>query len=337
VARAVCLSLASFCPSTGAAEDVLLLRPAPSASGAVRLVGEITDVNSRELRLRLASGSERRVPVDQVLSATTVRSTEAEAGDERFAAFDFAGALTHYRAALQPKGESRNWMRRSIVAQAIWCYRALDNDELAARTFIEVLLPSDPEGSQLDCVPLCWRPRPMTLSLERSAGEWLRNDKSPWTALIGASYMFGSRDQGSAIDRLKRLTSDSDRRVSWLAEAQLWRQSLVAESPERLVERLQSIDGCPEAYRAGPYYLVGAALLKKRPDDGALALLRLPILYPRERALAAASLLAAGQSLQERGQPQQAMRLYRELADRYPGSTEAGAATTRLSAGAGQP
>jgi hypothetical protein len=66
------------------------------------------------------------------------------------------------------------------------------------------------------------------------------------------------------------------------------------------------------------------------PDAAALALLEVPLLYPRHRQLAAAALLLGGSCLEQTDRPDQAAGLYRELVDGYEGAPEASEARRRL-------
>ena len=75
----------------------------------------------------------------------------------------------------------------------------------------------------------------------------------------------------------------------------------------------------PEPIAAGPYFLLGLARAQRQqPEQAALAVLRVAILYPQRRALAAQSLLEAGRVLEGLDRKQSALRLYRELIRDYP-------------------
>ena len=72
----------------------------------------------------------------------------------------------------------------------------------------------------------------------------------------------------------------------------------------------------PVPLRAGPYYVLGLARAQKQQwGEAALAWLRTAILFPEHRALAARSLLDAGQSLERLGRAQQANRVRIESKD----------------------
>jgi hypothetical protein len=85
--------------------------------------------------------------------------------------------------------------------------------------------------------------------------------------------------------------------------------------------------------RAGPYYALGRAFAHhKQSDDAALSLLRVPILYPEDRPLAAAALLEAGRALEQTLDRESTIRVYRELLADCPQSRPAAEARQRLAA-----
>jgi tetratricopeptide (TPR) repeat protein len=223
------------------------------------------------------------------------------------------------------------------VAQIVWCYRDLGEIEHAGQTFLQVLLAGDSGTQYFDCIPLAWTTGLPAPSLERAAAGWLASTDSPAAVLLGASHLLGTAQGPAALDRLKRMTTDRDRRLAWLAQAQVWRATTFQASEEQLLGYLQAIDDCPSALRAGPYFVIGSALVKFRPNKAALTLLRLPILYPRERQLASAGLLAAGGILQRGGKIDEAAHLYQELTRDYGDLADAAEAQRRLTAGRTKP
>ncbi len=180
-------------------------------------------------------------------------------------------------------------------------------------------------------------PTQPTPSFERTAADWIRGDKSPWSALVGASFLLGAREQPAALEKLKRLTASDAPGVVWLAQAQLcaprWRPKATRDSSSICSRSIIARRHCG----SGPYFLVGMALLKKRPEEASLALMHLPILYPRERQLAAAALLSVGELFEQRRQTAAAARIYRELVDQYSGSPEAGVALMKLGPSGSRP
>ena len=100
------------------------------------------------------------------------------------------------------------------------------------------------------------------------------------------------------------------------------------------VERWQQmVEEMPAQLRAGPYYVVGQGWLRARSwEKAALALARIPILYPNHRDLAARALFDAAAALGKLGRHDEANRLYGELIQNYPESPLVADAQNRLKA-----
>ncbi len=303
----------------GRGEDVVRVANPSSAQGYAEWRGRVVDYTGRELQLELSGGVKRTFPADQVVEVETPRGPQHVEADRRLAAADFEGALTLYDEARA--AETRAWVRRRIVAQIVRCYRALGQWEPAGKWFLEVLLPADSHTPDFACIPLAWVPGQPTFSLERTATEWLRRDESPAAVLLGASHLMSTALRTEALERLNRLATDADPPIAQLAQAQTWRAAAVTADARRVAAWRDTLDQMPEALRAGPYYVMGLAEAHhQRWEAAALAWLRVPILYPEDRLLSARSLLDAGRALERLDRPQQAMRLYRELLEKYPKS-----------------
>ena len=110
-----------------------------------------------------------------------------------------------------------------------------------------------------------------------------------------------------------------------------WRAAAVTADQGQLEGWGDTIERMPEPLRAGPYYVLGTAWAHHGQwEQAALAWLRIPILYPEHRELAARSLMDAGQSLEKLGQSGEAARLYSELVKTYPKTPSEGEARARL-------
>ncbi|OHB80424.1 MAG: hypothetical protein A2V98_21030 [Planctomycetes bacterium RBG_16_64_12] len=310
------VGLAACLGVTGAAQDTVHIANPKSAHGYAQWKGRVQDYTGRALEIELPGGLKRSFPADQVVRIETQYTPRQVEAEKRFAEGEYASALALYREARNT--DPRRWVRRQITAQMVWCHQALEQPELAGEEFLLLLL-DDPTTPYFACIPLAWVPSQPSLALERAAGEWMRRGEMPAAVLLGASHLMSTGARPKALDALSRLTTDTDPPVRFLALAQTWRAAVVTAGPEQVDSWGETIERMPEPLRAGPYYVLGLARAQKQQwGEAALAWLRTAILFPEHRALAARSLLDAGQSLERLGRSQQAIPLYRELVETYP-------------------
>ncbi len=315
------------CLSAASGEDVVYLK-ALAGAAAARVRGEIVDYTGRELRIQNAGGRERSIPAAQIERIETTRSPEQSAGDELFEQGDFRGAIARYRTALETTREPRDWVRRQILAQIIWSQRNLGEWDQAGEYFL-ILLASDPATPDFACLPLVWtdeKPRP---EVDRKAQSWL-SSQQPAAVLMGASHLLSTSSRTAALAKLKGLLASNDPRIAWLAYVQLWRAGSNNASPQQRQSLARRIEASDESLRAGAHFVLGRALAPQQPEDAAIELMKLPVLYDREYRLAADSLLDAGECLERLARPAQAAGLYRELTERFSQAPAADEARRRL-------
>jgi tetratricopeptide (TPR) repeat protein len=315
---------------SAAAQDTVHVSRDRSSGGHVQWTGRVLDYTGIELRLKLSSGQEQRFPAGQVVRIETQYTPRQVEADARFARREFRSALDLYAEARAT--EPREWVRRQITARMVWCYCALGQLEPACREFL-VLILSDPTTPYLACIPLAWAPSQASPTLERSAREWLAREELPAAVLLGASHLMSSRLRLEALDRLKRLCagSGSDEPVALLALAQTWRAAVATADQKQLLAWRDTIERMPEPLRAGPYYVLGQGWAQRQAwDRAALAWLRVPILYPEHRLLAAQALLDAARAMERLDRSEQAAGLYGELVNDYPETPSAAEARARL-------
>jgi tetratricopeptide (TPR) repeat protein len=223
-------------------------------------------------------------------------------------------------------------VRREITAQIVWCYQALGRTAEACEEFL-LIVRSDPQTIHFDCIPLAWVPGQPPVALERKAREWLDRKDLAVARLLGASHLLSSSVRQSALARLEELASESDARVAQLAAAQTWRAQVVSADDAQLRAWEAAVEAMPEPLRAGPYCVLARGWAQRgNPEQAALAWLRVPVVYPRHRVLAARALVESGRALEKLDRDRQAARLYDEAARMYPDTPSAAEARAALEA-----
>lgn len=303
------VSLSALFARNAGAQDIVVAAPADNQR-PTQWTGEILDSTGRELRMRTTAGIERVFPQSRVVSTRTTYSPGQIAGDALLAQGQFAAALEKYRSALDsknPEHESRVWVQRLVAAQMVWCYRGLGQIEQAGDLFL-LIAARDPDTPSFDAIPLAWLNSVPAAGIENKARVWLVSDR-PVSRLLGASQLLATPLRNNAIAELQQLTKDRDERIAWLAQTQLWHAEAFQAAPGQINVWERAIEKVPEPLRAGPYFIVGKALVRHAPERAALVLLRVPILYPREQLLARAALDMASQMLANAGQNADAARI----------------------------
>lgn len=300
---------------------------AAAGGGRALWTGRILDFNGQNLVLQAPGGHEQTFPAGSVQRAETAQGEQHRAADGAWAQADFNQALVLYRKALQQ--ESRQWVRRRILARIVGCYQALGSTATAGDTFL-LLASSDPPPQDFASIPLAWMAPLPAADLEQAAKTWLTRPE-PVAKLLGASYLLMGADGDAARRALDALIRSADPVLTSLARAQQWRTAVATASKEELDTWEQSLESLPEALRGGPYYVLGQGRLHRQQwDQAAWTLLRVPIAYPRDRELAARALLDAGKALEKLGRAPDAAALYREVIETYPASSSVTEAERRL-------
>jgi tetratricopeptide (TPR) repeat protein len=322
----VCAALA-IVSALHASADEVVVSTGPDAQGRTRRMGEVVDFTGAGLVLRVAGGAETTIPAERVLEVRAEWSPSHRAGDELFAEGKFAEALEKYRQAVGQ--EQRGWVRRRLTSQAVWCYRNLGQHEFAASSFLS-LASQDPATPHFDAIPLSWTSAQPGAAFEAKLRKWL-DDQNPVISLVGASWLLTSADRSAAAERLRTLTGADDSRVALLAQAQLWRTQQATAKADDVARWRSAAERLPELLRSGPYYVIGQSMARLGAgEEAALVLLRVPVLYPQHRELAAESLFAAARELEKLNRADEALRLYQELWNNYRENQLADLARQRL-------
>ncbi|MBN1908324.1 MAG: tetratricopeptide repeat protein [Pirellulales bacterium] len=305
--------LAALATTVQASEDVVRVRT--SEGRTVTVQGQILDYTGVALRIRTDDGHERTFPAEKIESIQTEYDSRHQQADAALAAGRCEQALVLYGQALT--GERRRWVRRRIVAQTVRCYTRLGRMAEAGEAFL-LLARDEPGVADFALAPLAWTASTPSPELERAARTWIEMTSLPAAVLLGASHLLAT-ERPRALAKLKELIVQSDGPAAQLAAAQVWRTEIVLVNDQKLDAWRRAIDRMPEAIRAGPYFVLGKGLARlKHDDEAALALLRVPILYPDQDRLGAEALWEAGRVLETLGRPDQAARLYRELIETHP-------------------
>lgn len=273
------------------------------------------------------------------------KPTEADTAFERG---DYVAALNMY---LQLRDEDGKDVRSSEkrkdawiahTAQAVRCYSATGNAELAVQEYFLLCQVASADRTPLDCIPLPWftPSDKITVGLrphEKTAIDRLDPIKfqspGPSATLLAAAVLSVSadnarRNQGISLlrnlesqyqdDELKKAAKEGEtavrQQVALLASAFLWKQRIPRlRLTTELTALRRTIDRMPEELRAGPYFLLGQSARQVGDDEAAvLAFMRLPVLYPHQRAFGVEALREAALSLKKLGRSDQAEILRQE-------------------------
>ncbi|MGE3316950.1 MAG: tol-pal system YbgF family protein [Planctomycetaceae bacterium] len=320
---------AAAAPPPSATDTVTLQRE--GSVGRITLRGTVRDFTGRSLEfLPGAGGGMQSFPAAEVVEVDTPRIDSHRRGIQALSAGQMDEATTAFDQAL--KEEQRQWVRRDILALSVRCALARGDSASAGTRFL-ALLQSDPETRQFELIPLTWTAAPAEGELVTQGRVWLSHSLEA-ARLLGASALLGNPQHGAEAEKeLNQLATSADVRIKYLARAQQWRRSLrVPNLPGEEIERWQArIDEMPERLRGGPIFLVGHAFLARgEKHRAAAAFLWLPMVYDLDASLAAEACIEAAGALSDIGQKNEAAMLYREAADRFPGTKAAEQAAERF-------
>jgi tetratricopeptide (TPR) repeat protein len=308
------------------AEDTVTLSTSASPRARIKVTGRVVDYTGKEIVIELPGGGTKKDAGERVIDIQSNWSSDHLAADALFAQRQYNAALLKYDAALRK--EERKWGRRKVLAQMVVCAREARQWNSAGDYFL-LLVRDDPATPYFPNIPLAWLPG--ELASEQKALDWINRSDSPVAVLLGASHLLKTAQEAKALERLERLTSDIDKQVAALAEAQLWRGKFTTASTEQMARWSERIERFPERLLAGPYLVLGRALdYRQQHQQAALALMHVPTLYPQERTLAAEALVSTGKALEKLGQAEDAARLYREVVTGYSETRCASEAKAKL-------
>ena len=293
-------------------EDVVITQRRGSEKTSKRR-GEIVDWKGMSLTIH-STGRDREIDNSEIVDIQTAWSKSYLDGISALKKGKTRVAIERLNAALV--AESRPWAQRIIRAHLIDAYQTIEQHGDAVQQFLQILA-QDPNTRFLHLAPLPWTGSGN--SLVQQAEKWLEV-KEPSVQLVAASWLVAGPRRGEAIKVLDGLSRDIDARIRFLAIAQLWRTRTNVNAKQTDVWA-DLIEKMPRAQRAGPLYVLANAQSQcQKVDEAIIGLMRIPILYPEQRSLAAAALYRSAGLLHNKGQTKQAKSLLNELVSKYPDS-----------------
>ncbi len=316
-----------WCAAAACADKVYHRPPGSLRDPKVWAGGEIKDFSGAGLVYQHPDGRSERVPANHVLRVEATWLPEHVRADELFAHGKLEEALAAYQEA--QRKETRRWVRRRLLAEQVWCLQNLGRWESAAELFL-ALYTEDRLTPYFDCIPTPWAPMQPSPSLVAKAQRWLESEDAV-RVVLGASFLMHTPHRPRALARVNQLRFDRDGRVAALANALWWQGHLHQVTPEEVKSWERDLRRFPPRLRVGGHWVLAQAHARLfQPQQSALHLLRVPVLFPKHRQLAARALLQAAEQLQRLGQRREATRLLQELAIQYDSTPEADQARRML-------
>jgi tetratricopeptide (TPR) repeat protein len=324
------LALCLLAGSAALAEDMVILSSASDPALRIKKTGEILDYTGTELKLRNSLGRDESIPVARIVDVQTPWTTAHIAARENRTAGKLEEAVASFRQA--KRDERRSFAVRQVMAELAGAYLELDRVDAAGDEWLAIFA-SDPTTQHFDVLPIAWKAAEVSGAAENRAAAWLAARDVPTARVLGASWLLAGSHRAKAIVALDELARDADPRVAALAQIQQWRTKLISATPADVARWRSQLEAMPVSVQAAGWYVFGDVLARQnQPEQAALAYLKVPLLFGKQRAMAADALLAAGKQLEKMGQAKEASRLFRELAEDYGHLPAAAEAARRLKA-----
>ena len=290
----------------------------------VRVMCTVLDHTGEFIRYQMRDDGPTTVkPSSQVISIETAQTTKHIQALEKYAEGDIPAAGRLFEEALSQ--DSREWVRRDILAMLVKCALRQRNYAQAGERFL-MIYASDKTTQHFQGIPLLWRTTAPDPQLKNSAVQWLERGSPAAVLLGGSALLFDPKYQSSAKIELQQLRANPDPRIRYLAIAQLWRLELPGGKIDRptLAGWQDTIHAMPTSVRGGAYFLLGEGRRQRRQHDAAaVAFLWVPLVYDHDYQLSALATLNAADSLNAIGQRDESIALYREIIARYGQSSYA--------------
>ncbi len=270
-------------------QDTVVVRSNDGNGNKVRK-GQITDWIGNKISL-LANDRTRTIDIDSVVDVQTRWPSELTQARELISRNQYREAIASYESALS--AESREWVKQIVLSELIQTLDAVESPQQTTRKFLQ-LYQLDKQTRFFHLIPLPWSASGLKSPAESETAKWMAA-KNSLLRLLGASWQLSGTKRGQAVEVLEQLASDTDTRIAQLATAQLWRTRVLSAAPQD-IERWQiQIENIDSKLRAGPLLLLAEAQQRNGMKEKAqLSLLKVPILHPEKKSLAAFALFRCG-------------------------------------------
>lgn len=311
----ICIvSVYSFVPRCVGQERVdVIVTKRENGKETVKRRGEIVDWKGDSLTLR-SNGRDREIKNQEIVEVQTAWTEEYVQGCQFYEQGNVAKAAELLQKAIQT--DPRDWADRIARAKLIDIYLTLEQPAAAVEQFIQILA-DDRETRFFYQMPIPWFDSGQNLI--QPARKWISTN-DPVGKLLGASWLIESPDRDKAIKVLEELSGHADPTVKSFAIAQLWRirpnpSSKQVEVWKNLVNKM------PRDLRAGPLSLLANGQMRAgQANEAMISLMKIRILYPKQKTLGAAALYRASLLLQNKGNTSQAKLMLSELVSQFPQS-----------------
>ncbi len=322
---AICALVANLEQPGLAQVDTVVTRSENSETTAKRR-GVITDWTGSTLSLQSDTRT-REIDNDRIVEIQTTWNADYLLGKQLLGNGKTSEAAAKLRLALT--GETRPWAQTIIRSELVRAMSAAGDDAAAIEEFARIVAV-DPQTRFLYLIPLPWSGSVGNASVEKLAQSLLTSSE-PALQLIAASWLTSGAERAKAIQILEKLAKDYEPGIAALAAAQLWRTEIATADETKVSTWQKRILQMPNSLRAGPYYVLASAQARlNQNQEAAINFMRIPILYPEQVALCAASLYKCARILHNDGHTNEARTLWTELLQEYPESVWAQQVDTSL-------
>ena len=304
------------------AEDTVTYQNAVTGR-QVKATGTIENYSRNELLLRTSSGQIKSIETDSVIEIQADYPASYSEAKLRMSNQEFDQALTLLDKALVQAPDG--WMKHEILARQVECYSSLNRPEEAAIRYVQ-LVQLDPKSAFYDCVPLVWTSVDASVRTQQLAQTWIRQQKYPYVALLGASLLLNSDKKTEVQTALNALAKSDDPDVAALAQMQLNRLSLTPMSETSLKNLEKKVDALPKSLQYGPRFVLGqlwnrsSAEGSVKTDKAALNYLQCAANSSAPVELQARAFYSAGSVLLNADSRDEAFRIFRRLIEKFPDS-----------------